>query len=61
MFKSLLRKLEEINYILIMNNGKCELLNKYTRKVYLTFSIDEKPRIKEKLLIDFYTNKIHFY
>jgi hypothetical protein len=37
--------------VLIINNGECELLNKYTKKVYLTLSIDEKPKIKGKLLI----------
>jgi len=63
MFKSLLRKFEEIKYILIMNNGKCELLNKYTKKIYLIFSIDEKSKNKEKLLISIQIkfNKNGFY
>lgn len=55
MFGKLLRKLSEINYILVIENGKCKLMDKNTRKVYLSFKANERTRVKEKLLLGFYS------
>lgn len=54
MFKDMLRKLSEINYILVIDNGRCELVDKNTRKVYLSFKSSESTRMKERLLLNFY-------
>ena len=56
MFKNILKKLSEIGYILTIENGKCELIDKATRKIYLTFSNNEKTSAEERILLDFYSN-----
>ena len=35
--------------------GPCKLMDKNTRKVYLSFKTNESTRVKEKLLLSFYS------
>ena len=54
MFNKILRQLSHLNYILIVENGVCKLKNTETEEVVLSFPSNEKIRVKEKILLDFY-------
>lgn len=58
MFKQILGKLEKRDQILIIRDGMYELVDKYTRKIYLTFSNAKPLQEKENLLLDYYLNLI---
>ena len=54
MFNKILRQLSQLNYILIIENGVCKFKNTETEKIALSFPSNEKIRVKEKILLDFY-------
>ena len=54
MFNKILRQLSQLNYILIIENGVCKLKNTETEEVALSFPSNEKLRVEEKILLDFY-------
>ena len=54
MFKQMLKRFDKMNYILIIKNGVCQLVDRYTQQVYLTFSNDKTANEKEKILNDYY-------
>lgn len=57
MFKQTLKNLDKLNYILIIQNGAYKVIDRYSRKMYLSFSSTLPTKNKEKVLSDFY-NKI---
>jgi len=59
MFREILRKFEEINHILVMKNGNCEMIDKYTRKLYLKFSSSIKVKEKCRILNNYYNEYIN--
>ena len=58
MFKQILGKLEKRGQIMVIENGMYELIDKYTRKIYLSFSNTEPLKEKEQVLLKYYLNLI---
>lgn len=54
MYKQMLKRFDKINYILIIKNGVCQLVNRYTQQVHLTFSNNKSANEKEKILNEYY-------
>ena len=54
MFKQTLKNLDKLNYILIIQNGAYKVIDRYSRKMYVSFSNALPTKNKEKILADFY-------
>lgn len=54
MFKQTLKNLDKLNYILIIQNGAYNVIDRYSRKMYVSFSNTLSAKNKEKILADFY-------